>query len=809
MMSSDAWLGLAMHSRSPALSGFRWTSASCGSFRGSWGGSEEKPGLLAILADKQAKKSVKDAMEIDMLKHAFAQGMPLSQLWLPERAFGAAPAEAWSCDDGGAAFETSYQDHRVNREEPILPQTLAPDACVTGDLLHGVTTHAAMGDDCCDFDFEEASVAGCAAGGQCSTVALQIQTDCCDRRFWAATAACCGAGGQDFTFAQPFQDNCFHAEGSSVDSLGECKRQELKKTRLRANSTDDHGQISLTTELIERRPAKGQRCNDPWACEPTFLPSDHCPVWAPLCSSASQCASHGSGAAMCCHGPPAAVMTGEEDYLTWAYGHRGPLVQAVAMDCPGLRAEALTLANGPLVQGAAPLQAWAVLNHCPALLAETVTRDSFVEIGKGSMLSSTRPFGEHLAYASGCAVARLGVQCGQDSPKGGSISYEAPAELSGSRCSACSVFTCSCPCGTNLSDGGHCGATSGPCVRGGQEPPEGGSISLQSQVRGSAAWCQIFPEPLQFLSVQQTRGRKCGQGWPEGPRISCRTPLGCLTIAWHALRDALRCRDVSVEWRISHSQLLGTRIGEASNPGPDGQDPCPLRHCRLTACDCRVLAGLDWSVLGVVILNHNFLNGMRVGEAGHPIPAQAGLQAFIQEAVQQALKEAIANLDLSALFAGGAALSRPAATPPPGSRAARRKKAKLKKVLKASIALGGASAVPTAKADAADCAAPSAPDMEAAPAKGKGKAKVRLLVRSPHNRKALAKALARMPLGVLLRRLRILHPQTMGGSLSVGSVRRLLRTVGASGRLIGKLLWWNMIRSLRPCSKRMVPPSGQ
>ena len=214
-------------------------------------------------------------------------------------------------------------------------------------------------------------------------------------------------------------------------------------------------------------------------------------------------------------------------------------------------------------------------------------------------------------------------------------------------------------------------------------------------------------------------------------------------------------------------------------------------------------------MLGVVILNHNFLNGMRVGEAGHPIPAQAGLQAFIQEAVQQALKEAIANLDLSALFAGGAALSRPAATPPPGSRAARRKKAKLKKVLKASIALGGASAVPTAKADAADCAAPSAPDMEAAPAKGKGKAKVRLLVRSPHNRKALAKALARMPLGVLLRRLRILHPQTMGGSLSVGSVRRLLRTVGASGRLIGKLLWWNMIRSLRPCSKRMVPPSGQ
>ena len=50
-------------------------------------------------------------------------------------------------------------------------------------------------------------------------------------------------------------------------------------------------------------------------------------------------------------------------------------------------------------------------------------------------------------------------------------------------------------------------------------------------------------------------------------------------------------------------------------------------------------------------LNHNFLNGVRIGEASNPGPQpNAGLQAFIQQAVQQALQQALAGLDREPSF---------------------------------------------------------------------------------------------------------------------------------------------------------------
>ena len=73
---------------------------------------------------------------------------------------------------------------------------------------------------------------------------------------------------------------------------------------------------------------------------------------------------------------------------------------------------------------------------------------------------------------------------------------------------------------------------------------------------------------------------------------------------------------------------------------------------------------------------------MRIGEASNPGPgpkAPAGLQAFIQQAVQKAIQEAIAGFDLGSLIGNFAAAPTVPAQPPVGSRAFRRKKAKLKK----------------------------------------------------------------------------------------------------------------------------------
>ena len=114
-------------------------------------------------------------------------------------------------------------------------------------------------------------------------------------------------------------------------------------------------------------------------------------------------------------------------------------------------------------------------------------------------------------------------------------------------------------------------------------------------------------------------------------------------------------------------------------------------------------------------VNHNYLNASRVGEASNPGPKpQAGLQAFVQQAVQKALQQALASLDLSALLAGTAGRVRtPHESPPPGTRAHRRKKAKLKKAAARLARAGGSQSLD------ADYRAPAG---QGAKAKGKGKA---------------------------------------------------------------------------------------
>ena len=117
--------------------------------------------------------------------------------------------------------------------------------------------------------------------------------------------------------------------------------------------------------------------------------------------------------------------------------------------------------------------------------------------------------------------------------------------------------------------------------------------------------------------------------------------------------------------------------------------------------------------LSALSRNFNYLNACRVGEASNPGPgpkAPAGLQQFIQQAVQKAIQEAIANLDLSSLV-GNVVAATPAPTlPPAGSRAHRRKKAKLKKAAATLARAAGSqgqprhptplSASPTETADA-------------------------------------------------------------------------------------------------------------
>eukprot|EP00439_Symbiodinium_sp_Y106_P010490 s10367_g1.t1 len=117
--------------------------------------------------------------------------------------------------------------------------------------------------------------------------------------------------------------------------------------------------------------------------------------------------------------------------------------------------------------------------------------------------------------------------------------------------------------------------------------------------------------------------------------------------------------------------------------------------------------------LSALSRNFNYLNACRVGEASNPGPgpkAPAGLQQFTQQAGQKAIQEAIANLDLSSLV-GNVVAATPAPTlPPAGSRAHRRKKAKLKKAAATLARAAGSqgqprhptplSASPTESADA-------------------------------------------------------------------------------------------------------------
>ena len=54
-----------------------------------------------------------------------------------------------------------------------------------------------------------------------------------------------------------------------------------------------------------------------------------------------------------------------------------------------------------------------------------------------------------------------------------------------------------------------------------------------------------------------------------------------------------------------------------------------------------------WHAVSALGINHNYLNASRVGEASNPGPKQqAGLQAFVQQAVQKALQQVLSLLAL-------------------------------------------------------------------------------------------------------------------------------------------------------------------
>ena len=166
---------------------------------------------------------------------------------------------------------------------------------------------------------------------------------------------------------------------------------------------------------------------------------------------------------------------------------------------------------------------------------------------------------------------------------------------------------------------------------------------------------------------------------------------------------------------LDHNFLNGMRVGEASHPGPQpmtgprqeeqqvtphivaypagfdmgqhtqvpcsdrgsiwskgrSKSPTEARTCRSACSDFSVACRSSSSP--ALSLNHNFLNGMRIGEASNSNPGpqpNAGLQAFTQQAVQQALQQALAGLDLGALLSGVVAVPQAAPTAaPPGSRA--------------------------------------------------------------------------------------------------------------------------------------------
>ena len=175
-----------------------------------------------------------------------------------------------------------------------------------------------------------------------------------------------------------------------------------------------------------------------------------------------------------------------------------------------------------------------------------------------------------------------------------------------------------------------------------------------------------------------------------------------------------------------------TACSELAPGKPGTQVLMVCTACLHSALTLLLLAFLSMSrsvYFGAAGTNHNYLNSMRVGEASHPGPKpQAALQAFIKQAVQQALQQAIASFDLSAFLRGQIPSQQPAAaTLPPGTRAGRRKRAKLKKAAAKLARAGGSqgvSAVPSAAANA-EAGAPKGAKAKTKgknnePAKGKG-----------------------------------------------------------------------------------------
>ncbi|CAE7793641.1 Otud3, partial [Symbiodinium necroappetens] len=118
-----------------------------------------------------------------------------------------------------------------------------------------------------------------------------------------------------------------------------------------------------------------------------------------------------------------------------------------------------------------------------------------------------------------------------------------------------------------------------------------------------------------------------------------------------------------------------------------------------------------------------------VSGPGPKIPAS--LHGFIQQAVQKAIQDAIAGFDIASLLGGAAAPAAPRNSPPVGSRAHRRRKARLKKAASNLARAGGsqAQASPTRQVTLG-------PETSAQ-AKGKGKG-----AKSPQAGKAQGKAAA-------------------------------------------------------------------
>eukprot|EP00439_Symbiodinium_sp_Y106_P033647 s699_g4.t1 len=135
---------------------------------------------------------------------------------------------------------------------------------------------------------------------------------------------------------------------------------------------------------------------------------------------------------------------------------------------------------------------------------------------------------------------------------------------------------------------------------------------------------------------------------------------------------------------------------------------------------CRWRCVVDcFECLSALSRNFNYLNARRVGEASNPGPgpkAPAGLQQFIQQAVQKAIQEAIASFDLSSLVGNVVAATPVPTLPPAGSRAHRRKKAKLKKAAAKLARAAGSQGQPRHPTPLS----PSPAETADAKAKGKG-----------------------------------------------------------------------------------------